>query len=121
MDRWIVIPDFKYLVHMQVCEDEECTIEYSIYKYENTHELMPIILDEDFSYEPYDGGWYTVDCVDVEEAIADAPNCVTDEFVEYICECGEDDDTPDYGVVDLGDGLSTDGGTDDDNISPDED
>lgn len=113
MDRWIVIPDFNYLVHIQECDSEECTIEYSVYKYENTHELMPIILDEDFSYEPYDGGWYTMDDVDVSEAIANAPNSAIDELVEYICDYDLDTNTPDYGVVDLGDRLSTDGGTGD--------
>lgn len=108
-DLWIVIPDFKYLVHIQECDQEDCTIDYSVYKYENTYEISKIIADEDLTYEPYDGGWYTIEDTDISEAITTAPNAAIDELVEFICD--EAEETPDYGIVEVPD----------DNISTDED
>lgn len=105
MDRWLIIPSFKYLVHMQECDSEECTIDYSIYKYENLKQIKDIVADEDFQYEPYDGGWYTIDNADILEALETAPNCVIDEFVDYICETQDtDEDTPDYHMITCDDG-----------------
>lgn len=119
MIEWLIIPSYKYLVHFQECDQEDNTIEYSVYKYENEDELLLFysnLLEEEFPHEPYDGGWYTIDSADISEAIKDAPNCVIDELVDYICDTLDmDEDTPEYYVVCSNEEAQ------DDNISTDED
>lgn len=102
-ELWIVIPDYKYLIKLWECDSEADTIEYNLYKYEDQVNMREIMDDSD-EYEPYDGGYYTVDEYTDINAILTPPYSGEDidDFVDYICDTEDDDTpTPDYGFVEM--------------------